>query len=223
MTNSKITNGLIVDLFNAASSLDNSGKSGFILGSIKTISSIRDRIYLSKFKRFWAALEDNRIEIDDFIQKTQEQEDWQKVGENFLLVIDSFSAFDKCFYYGKVWISWLKKEINTNDLIEITNILQSIFITDLHDILYNLEGRNFKNPDRLYNCGFLKRREVTVPYPAQRKNKNTNKMLVMSDVDKDFSKIRNYVSGLIAHISDPYDITMGGKKLIEIITHKSSN
>ena len=34
---------------------------------------------------------------DEFIRKTEEQEDWQKVGENFLLVMDSFSTFDKCY------------------------------------------------------------------------------------------------------------------------------
>lgn len=216
-----VGNSKVVDnLLSVASGLDKSGKSGFILSSMKSVLSIMDRIYISKFEKFWLAIEENEVEKDEFIRRTEEKQDFQKVGENFLLVMDGFAAFDKCYYYGKIWISWLKEEINTNEFIEITDILQNIFITDLHEILYRSEGENFKNSDRLYNCGFLERREVSIPYPAQRRNKNGNKMLIMSDVDKDFSKIRSYVSNLITHISDPYVITKSGKKLIEILTKK---
>jgi hypothetical protein len=163
MTDRKVDGNKVVDnLVSAASALDPTGASGFILGSIKSILGIRDRVYISKFKKFWSAFEESKIEVDEFIRKTEEQKDWQKVGENFLLVMDSFSAFDKCYYYGKVWVSWLRKEIDTNEFIEITNILQNIFINDLNYILYHSGDTNFKylNEDRLYNCGFLKRGDL---------------------------------------------------------------
>ena len=134
MENRKINdNSKVLDnLLSAASALDPSGKSGFILGSIKSILSIRDRAYISKFGKFWRAFEENKIEVDEFISKTEEREDWQKVGENFLLVMDSFSAFDKCYYYGKVWISWLKKEINTFSLVD-----QNILVSNIQNICDN--------------------------------------------------------------------------------------
>lgn len=214
MTSRKLDgNSKVVDnLVSAVSALDPTGASGFILGSIKSILSIRDRAYISKFEKFWSAFEENKIEIDEFIRKTEEQEDWQKVGENFLLVMDSFSTFDKCYYYGKVWVAWLKKEINTNEFIEITSILQNIFITDLNYILYHLNDVGFNsglNQDRLYSCGLLQRSF----FPPNLGN-------MMSEVTKDFAKIKQYVDGLINHLSQPYAITNSGKKLIEILTKK---
>jgi len=223
MTSRKVDgNSSVVDnLLSAASGLDPSGKSGFILGSIKSIKSIlsiRDRVYISKFGKFWRAFEENKIEVDEFISKTEEQEDWQKVGENFLLVMDSFSAFDKCYYYGKVWISWLKKEINTNEFIEITNILQNIFITDLNYILYHHNDMRFNfdlNKDRLYSCGFLQRILINSSFPP-----NLGRRFMESGVQKDFDILKDYVDGVIRHLNQPYTITNSGNKLIEILTKK---
>ena len=216
MTSRKVDeNSNVVDkLLSAASALDPTGASGFILGSIKSISSIRDRAYISKFKKFWSAFEENKIEVDEFIRKTEEQEDWQKVGENFLLVMDSFSTFDKCYYYGKVWIAWLKKGINTNEFIEVTELLRNIFITDLHYILYNLKDRGFisyKNEDRLYNCGFLQRKKMD---PFIRMMSSGGGFGDDSGRDR-MNKEAN--EKLIRHLENPYIITSIGKKLIEIL------
>lgn len=216
MTSRKVDgNSSVVDnLLSAASALDPTGASGFILGSIKSISSIRDRAYISKFKKFWSAFEENKIEVDEFIRKTEEQEDWQKVGENFLLVMDSFSTFDKCYYYGKVWIAWLKKGINTNEFIEVTELLRNIFITDLHYILYNLKDRGFisyKNEDRLYNCGFLQRKKMD---PFIRMMSSGGGFGDDSGRDR-MNKEAN--EKLIRHLENPYIITSIGKKLIEIL------
>ena len=218
MTSRKVDeNSNVVDkLLSAASALDPTGASGFILGSIKSISSIRDRAYISKFKKFWSAFEENKIEVDEFIRKTEEQEDWQKVGENFLLVMDSFSTFDKCYYYGKVWIAWLKKGINTNEFIEVTELLRNIFITDLHYILYNLKDRGFisyKNEDRLYNCGFLQRKKMD---PFIRMMSSGGGFGDDSGRDR-MNKEAN--EKLIRHLENPYIITSIGKKLIEILTN----
>lgn len=219
MTSRKIDeNSKVVDnLLSAASALDPSGASGFILGSIKSILSIRDRAYISKFGKFWRAFEENKIEVDEFISKTEEQEDWQKVGENFLLVMDSFSAFDKCYYYGKVWVSWLKKEINTNEFIEITELIKNIFITDLNYIMYKIKdhGFTYQNEDRLYNCGFLKRKKID-PFI-------TSSQPFHNIFDKDSGSLRKAQETnqkLIKHIENPYIIAPIGKKLIEIITKK---
>lgn len=216
MTSRKVDeNSNVVDkLLSLASVLDRTGASGFILGSIKSISSIRDRAYISKFKKFWSAFEENKIEVDEFIRKTEEQEDWQKVGENFLLVMDSFSTFDKCYYYGKVWIAWLKKGINTNEFIEVTELLRNIFITDLHYILYNLKDRGFisyKNEDRLYNCGFLQRKKMD---PFIRMMSSGGGFGDDSGRDR-MNKEAN--EKLIRHLENPYIITSIGKKLIEIL------
>ena len=216
MTSRKVDgNSNVVDkLLSTASALDPKGASGFIIGSIKLLSSIRDRAYISKFKKFWSAFEENKIEVDEFIRKTEEQEDWQKVGENFLLVMDSFSTFDKCYYYGKVWIAWLKKGINTNEFIEVTELLRNIFITDLHYILYNLKDRGFisyKNEDRLYNCGFLQRKKMD---PFIRMMSSGGGFGDDSGRDR-MNKEAN--EKLIRHLENPYIITSIGKKLIEIL------
>ena len=217
MTSRKVDgNSNVVDnLLSAASALDPTGASGFILGSIKSISSIRDRAYISKFKKFWSAFEENKIEVDEFIRKTEEQEDWQKVGENFLLVMDSFSTFDKCYYYGKVWIAWLKKGINTNEFIEVTELLRNIFITDLHYILYNLKDRGFisyKNEDRLYNCGFLQRKKMD-PFIRMSSGGGFGDDSGRDRMNKEANE------KLIRHLENPYIITSIGKKLIEILTN----
>lgn len=217
MTSRKVDgNSNVVDkLLSLASVLDRTGASGFILGSIKSISSIRDRAYISKFKKFWSAFEENKIEVDEFIRKTEEQEDWQKVGENFLLVMDSFSTFDKCYYYGKVWIAWLKKGINTNEFIEVTELLRNIFITDLHYILYNLKDRGFisyKNEDRLYNCGFLQRKKMD-PFIRMSSGGGFGDDSGRDRMNKEANE------KLIRHLENPYIITSIGKKLIEILTN----
>lgn len=217
MTSRKVDgNSNVVDkLLSAASALDRTGASGFIIGSIKLLSSIRDRAYISKFKKFWSAFEENKIEVDEFIRKTEEQEDWQKVGENFLLVMDSFSTFDKCYYYGKVWIAWLKKGINTNEFIEVTELLRNIFITDLHYILYNLKDRGFisyKNEDRLYNCGFLQRKKMD-PFIRMSSGGGFGDDSGRDRMNKEANE------KLIRHLENPYIITSIGKKLIEILTN----
>lgn len=217
MTSRKVDgNSNVVDkLLSTASALDPKGASGFIIGSIKLLSSIRDRAYISKFKKFWSAFEENKIEVDEFIRKTEEQEDWQKVGENFLLVMDSFSTFDKCYYYGKVWIAWLKKGINTNEFIEVTELLRNIFITDLHYILYNLKDRGFisyKNEDRLYNCGFLQRKKMD-PFIRMSSGGGFGDDSGRDRMNKEANE------KLIRHLENPYIITSIGKKLIEILTN----
>lgn len=216
MADNKITNGIILNLFNTASSLDNGGKSGFILGSIKAISSIKDRIYLSKFRRFWNALEDNRIEMKDFIKKTQEQEDWQKVGESFLLVIDSFSSFDKCYYYGKVWISWLNKEVETDEFIKIIEMLKSIYITDLNHILHHSEEKGFTylDEDRLYNCGFLKRRSVEeIEFAITPIDYSDHRSVAQQHEDN----TENMFFHIKDHFCNPYIKSDSGKNLTNIL------
>ena len=57
----------IVDNFlSTVTSLDPTGASGFIVDGFKTILSIRDKIYLSKYQEFWRAPEENKIKIEDF-------------------------------------------------------------------------------------------------------------------------------------------------------------
>ena len=212
-------NSSVVDnLLSAASALDPKGASGFILGSIKSILSIRDRVYISKFEKFWSAFEESKIEVDEFIRKTEEQKDWQKVGENFLLVMDSFSAFDKCYYYGKVWVSWLKKEIDTNEFIEITNILQKIFISDLQHILYHSKDKNFSylDEDRLYNCGFLKRGSIEEIEWAMERS------IDLSDHRSIECQKEEILDNVLEHIKhqllNPYVKSNSGEKLTNILT-----
>lgn len=150
--NSKVFN----DLVSTASALDPTGVSGFILGSMKSIFSIRDRVYISKFEKFWSAFEENKIKVDEFIRKTLEQKDWQKVGENFLLVMDSFSAFDKSYYYGKVWIGWLKEEINTEEMMEMTTILQMVSSNILEKLLYDKRPWSCYDQSRIEVCGIAR-------------------------------------------------------------------
>lgn len=220
MTSRKVDKNKVVDnLLSAASALDPTGTSGFILGSIKSLLSIRDRAYISKFKKFWQAIEENEIERDEFIRKTEEQEDWQKVGENFLLVMDSFSAFDKCYYYGKVWVSWLKKEINTNEFVEISNILQNIFVTDLNYILYHSRDTNFKylNEDRLYNCGFLKRGDLE-ELEFAKDVCDVDRSEYKTAIQQAYENISNILSHVKEQLLNPYVETDIGKKLIQILT-----
>jgi len=85
------------NLIDIALVLDKTGTSSFITATIKTALGIKDKIYLSKFQKFWNAIEEHKFSKEEFIKRVKEQEDWQKVGENFLLAIDSFSSFDKCY------------------------------------------------------------------------------------------------------------------------------
>lgn len=145
-----------LSLLKSFSSLDLSGVSGAVINSIDGVLAIRDRIYLEKIRKFWIAPEEKKMEIDDFVRKTKKQKDWQKVGNDFLLVIESFASFDKCYYYGKIWIAWLEHKINTNELVEMTSMLQIMFTKDLNCIIYESDDL-YTNRDRLYNCGFLTR------------------------------------------------------------------
>jgi hypothetical protein len=178
---SENNNTLITGLIGVASNLDPTGVSGSILDSIKLASSIRDNIYLSKFQKFWSAPEENDIKVDRFIKKTKEQEDWEKVGENFLLVIDNFSAFDKCYYYGKVWIAWLEKEINTNEFCIMIDILQLISPSILNKLIYNKDISSF-DMDFLTTWGIFK-------YSGGFSDPNQDESIVIQNIDNRFTSI----------------------------------
>lgn len=207
----------IVDNFlSTVTSLDPTGASGFIVDGFKTILSIRDKIYLSKYQEFWRAPEENKIKIEDFIRKTKEQEEWQKVGGEFMLVIDSFSCFDKCYYFGKAWIAWLEKKINVNEFQEIIDILQKVFIGDLNALIndkdvnfldsYSNDGifRSFNEEEfdpsfiRLFNCGIVLKWQELQENPIENSKEYFDYKLPL--------KIDRY-----------YRITEAGKKLIEIL------
>lgn len=138
------------------SSIDLSGISNATISTFDGILAIRDRIYLSKLKEFWRAPEDHKIKIEEFVRKTKDQQDWQKVGKNFLLVIDAFSAFDKCYYYGKVWIAWLEKEINTQEMIDMTSILEAIFPSVLQKLMYGSLQWSEYDQGRIESCGIAR-------------------------------------------------------------------
>jgi len=214
----------IVDNFlSAVTSLDPTGASGFIVDGLKTILSIRDKIYLSKYQEFWRAPEENKIKIEDFIRRTKEQEDWQKVGGDFMLVIDSFSCFDKCHYYGKAWIAWLEKKINVNEFQEIIDILQKVFIGDLNSLInnedfnfldiYSSNGtyKAFKEEEfeapfimRLCNCGIALKWQELEDNPIANSKEYFDRRLPL--------KIERY-----------WEITEVGKKLIEILKTSKQN
>ena len=109
----------------------------------------------------------------------------------------------------------MRREINTNEFIEVTELLRNIFITDLHYILYNLKDRGFisyKNEDRLYNCGFLQRKKMD-PFIRMSSGGGFG-----DDSGRDRMK-KEADEKLIRHLENPYIITSIGKKLIEILTN----
>ena len=81
----------VTTILEGISSLDETGISGFILSGIKTLSSIPDKIFAAKILKFLTALEENKIKAEEFISKIREKEDWQKLGAEFLVVVDSLS------------------------------------------------------------------------------------------------------------------------------------
>ncbi len=127
-----------------------------ITDSVKLVLSIRDRLFIAKLEKFWRVFEESKIERDDFIKRTKEKNDWQKVGNNFLLVMDSFAAFDKSYYYGKSWIAWLKEEIDTNEFIEITNILQAVSTAILEKLRYDKRPWSAYDQGRIEACGIAR-------------------------------------------------------------------
>jgi hypothetical protein len=176
-------------------SLDLTGISSAVIGSFDGILAIRDRIYLAKLKEFWRAPEENKIKIEEFVQKTKEQQDWQKVGENFLLVVDSFAAFEKCYYYGKAWVAWLEKEINTEELLEMTNMLQTVSSNILQKILYDYStGWDPYCQGRIVSCGISDSKVMDYHY------------------DLNDESIRIY---------HPQSLSKIGEKLVQILKKKS--
>ena len=202
----------IVDNFlSTVTSLDPTGASGFIVDGFKTILSIRDKIYLSKYQEFWRAPEENKIKIEDFIRKTKEQEEWRKVGGEFMLVIDSFSCFDKCYYFGKAWIAWLEKKINVNEFQEIIDILQKVFIGDLNSLIEN-KWQDYSSSNRLCNCGiFFKVSKIENKFGGL----NRPSTILAGSDRSPFSNQKTDAKDF--EIKEDYQITKIGEKLIEIL------
>jgi len=91
--------------------------------------------------------------------------------------------------------------------MEITHILQNIFITDLHHIIYNSKDKDFyyKSDDRLYNCGFLEKEEIT-QIPVN-----------YSDHRSVEEQIADNTAYALDRLVDPYFKSKSGEKLINIL------
>jgi hypothetical protein len=215
MSSDKEDNEATQNLFSALVSLDPSGVGSFVLDAANGLLGIRDRLYLSKLKKFWSALDDNKIEIEDYINRIKADENWQKAGRDLLLIIDSFSYLDKCYYYGKVWVAKLQNTINEKEFAEMTSILQAIFITDLQNMLGGKEKE--ANRDRLYNCGMLRRMSMIGSGAVRAGNVGNMLSYDMSDTEQDFAKTKNHLAKTIENVNDPYDLTGVGKKFLSIL------
>ena len=204
----------VTTILEGISSLDETGISGFILSGIKTLSSIPDKIFAAKILKFLTALEENKIKAEEFISKIREKEDWQKLGAEFLVVVDSLSSLDKSYFYGKICGAYCEGKINFNELLKLTELLQNISLEDLKNVLKNY--KNFKhinhsnNPidlERLYKCHFLILKKPVI-----------DNLAMLSDVKKDFAQISSWVNELMLEVQKiEYEISDTGKLLLKVL------
>ncbi len=110
-----------------------------IFGIGKTIITFNDQLFLKKIIAFLAGIKDipqeKRMEMIDLVNESQKQR--IKVGEKLIYILDKCDDFIDAQYIAQLFCAFLREEINYQDFLRGSRIIQNIFIGDLEYFLDN--------------------------------------------------------------------------------------
>lgn len=129
-----------------------------ILGLAKTTIQIADTLFLKKI--FYFISEINHIEPSErkrMIDKIDSSEKFQiKVGEKLLYIIDKCDDHETAKYIARLFASFIEKEIDYQDFLKASKVVENIIIGDLQEFL-NIDEENVSQGDleKFSNTGLL--------------------------------------------------------------------
>lgn len=120
-----------------------------LIGVGKTISSVRDLLFLKKLIYFLSSLEkvpvNDREEIIAQIESSKEYR--TRVGEKLLFIIDKCDDPKAAELIAKLFSAFLKKEITYAEFLKSSSIVNTIYISDLRSFVQNTRDYHFKAED----------------------------------------------------------------------------
>jgi hypothetical protein len=103
-----------------------------------TVKSISDRIFLKKIERFLFQFDlIKETELQNYIGKTLDDKERQKVGENLLLIIDRLSDLEKPTYLSICFYGYLSNKISLDIFLSLGQAIDSCHISDLTEFITN--------------------------------------------------------------------------------------
>lgn len=127
-----------------------------ILGIIKTISNVREALFLKKIAKFLFELNElKEEEKENFLSEMSEQPKLRrKVGEKILLLLERSDDMDKPSIIARLFAAYVRGEIDYQTFSRLSDAVNNANIADLKRIndRYNNVGRN----DRLVSAGLMR-------------------------------------------------------------------
>ena len=110
---------------------------GSIFGLGKTVSTIKDALFLKKTIHFLTKLKDipteQRRKMIDSIDKSEKQK--VKVGEKLIFILDKCDDYIDAKYIGQLFCGYLEGQITYEDFLQGARIIQNIYVEDLEYFL----------------------------------------------------------------------------------------
>lgn len=154
-----------------------------------TVKSISDRIFLKKIERFLFQFElIKETELENYISKTLDDKERQKVGENLLLIIDRLSDLEKPTYLSICFYGYLNNRISLDISLSLGQAIDSCHISDLTGFISNPEDE--KCLDRVVKGGLaeISKNAILVP---QHGLSNVSLFTKTTDLGKIFLELYN--------------------------------
>lgn len=151
---------------------------GWLFKAYGVVTTIRERIFLSKVAKFLQATSTvSDREREKFREKLAANPEFsRKVGENLVLLLDRHDNMDKAQILGKAFSGYLRGEIDYNAFLKIAAAIDRAFIADLKNLKKYYEkiqtydskaGKPFaeylddETTQSLYNAGLMRSESYT--------------------------------------------------------------
>lgn len=127
-----------------------------VIGTItsfgKIALSIRDRLFIKKLLMFLnkvkeVPFEERQIMIEKIQKSEKEQE---KIGEKLLYIIDKCDDSEKAIMIGKLFVAFLRQEIDIASFVRASNIINNLLVDDIKHFVNNRWHYAKANQIRLY-------------------------------------------------------------------------
>ena len=106
---------------------------GTLYKGLKGVLGIRDALFANKIYKFLMQIKTIPIEErTKFIEEIETKKDEQiRVGQTLLLIIDKLDDLDKPIIIGNLFKATIKKQINYDEFLRLSSIVQRSFYVDL--------------------------------------------------------------------------------------------
>ena len=106
---------------------------GTLIGIIKTVVNVHDRLFIKKLMSFLYELKDTSIKKrKKLIEKIDESNKYRtKVGEKLLFIIDRCNDNEKAEIIGKLFRNFLIERISYDEFTRAASCIESVFLPDL--------------------------------------------------------------------------------------------